>query len=187
MRQQVIQYVDDLTGDHVKAEEIKTVTVAISGDAYELDLGPKSYDAYVLALEPFRQAGRRIGKLATVASVNSERSSAVRKPVSASDREQRKAIRNWWVKNYVNAGLPKPVSVGRIPSLVLDAYSKHGGMAVAAPALPTLPKAPEKPVESARPASVGARVKVTVPEAEKPVRAARAAAKPRKRTGSAKV
>ncbi|MFE9120896.1 Lsr2 family protein [Streptomyces sp. NPDC007172] len=54
----VVIYTDDLTGE--ESAEAATHQIVIDGVAYEVDLGPDSYDKLMEAVNPFLQAGRRV-------------------------------------------------------------------------------------------------------------------------------
>ncbi|MEU7187442.1 Lsr2 family protein [Streptomyces sp. NPDC045369] len=61
MAQKIITiYTDDLTGE--QSEDASTHSIAIDGVAYEIDLGPDSYDKLLEAVGPFLKAGRRQGR-----------------------------------------------------------------------------------------------------------------------------
>jgi hypothetical protein len=81
--------VDDLTGEEI-AEGGSTLTFALDGVSYEIDLSEKNADEFRRLLEPSRNAGRRqTGRSARTTRANSSGSAA---PI---DREQAKAARVW--------------------------------------------------------------------------------------------
>ncbi|GGP71930.1 histone-like nucleoid-structuring protein Lsr2 [Streptomyces melanogenes] len=59
MAQKIVTiYTDDLTGE--ESAEATTHQLVIDGVAYEVDLGPDSYDKLMEAVGPFLKAGRRV-------------------------------------------------------------------------------------------------------------------------------
>ncbi|PKV88187.1 Lsr2 family protein [Streptomyces sp. TLI_146] len=59
MAQKIVTiYTDDLTGE--ETAEATTHSLVIDGVAYEIDLGPESYDKLLEAVAPFTKAGRRV-------------------------------------------------------------------------------------------------------------------------------
>lgn len=118
----IVVYVDDVTGKEV--QDVRTVTLTHEGIAYELDMGPDTFAAYEKAIEKYRAAGRRIGR------VTAQGGNVVRAlPSSASkpDKEQNRAMREWWHRYGAGLGLPEASDRGRIPDAVQEAYNAHGG------------------------------------------------------------
>ncbi|MCM2429340.1 histone-like nucleoid-structuring protein Lsr2 [Streptomyces sp. RKAG337] len=61
MAQKIVTiYTDDLTGK--ESSDAGTHTFAVDGVAYEIDLGPDSYDKLLDALAPFIKAGHKVGR-----------------------------------------------------------------------------------------------------------------------------
>lgn len=108
-----VSYVDDLTGDPVDAQEIKTTDFGIDGRGYEIDLGPASREKFMSAIRPFIDAARRAGTTGrrTATATSSTRS-------RPDNRDQSKVIRQWARVN----GWDKLGDRGRIPADVLEAY-----------------------------------------------------------------
>ena len=105
---------DDLDGG--KAD--RTVEFSLHGVAYTIDVSDENAGVLRKALDPYINAGRRIGR----GPVESTRS--VRRPGrpagAGMDREQNRAIREWAVKNGY-----KISERGRIPVEVVEAYKSR--------------------------------------------------------------
>ncbi|MFG1919580.1 Lsr2 family protein [Micromonospora sp. NPDC048898] len=102
---------DDLDGG--KAD--RTVEFSLDGVAYTIDVSDENAGVLRKTLDPYINAGRRIGR----GPVESARS--IRRPGrptgAGMDREQNRAIREWAVKNGY-----KISERGRIPVEVVEAY-----------------------------------------------------------------
>ncbi|HEV7191936.1 MAG TPA: Lsr2 family protein [Jatrophihabitantaceae bacterium] len=101
----IVQLVDDLDG----SEATETVSFAIDGSSYEIDLSSKNAAALRDAVALYVASGRR--------TTRSSSSGRRRRGAPGSDREQLQAIREWARSNGHNVG-----SKGRIPSAILEAY-----------------------------------------------------------------
>lgn len=102
----IVQLIDDLDGSD--AEE--TVSFAIDGAQYEIDLSSKNAAALRDALALYVASARR--------STRSGGSGRRRRNGSGSDREQIQAIRDWARRNGHSVG-----SKGRIPASIMEAYN----------------------------------------------------------------
>ncbi|MET9670996.1 Lsr2 family protein [Streptomyces sp. NPDC006475] len=101
-------YTDDLTGEETR--EAATHTLTIDGIAYEIDLGPDSYDKLLEALAPFTAAGRKVG--------GRRRGTQGGRRASDGGKDSA-AIRAWAKANgYEVSGR------GRVPAQVREAYEK---------------------------------------------------------------
>ncbi|GAB3935956.1 histone-like nucleoid-structuring protein Lsr2 [Micromonospora vulcania] len=102
---------DDLDGG--KAD--RTVEFSLDGVAYTIDVSDENAGVLRKALDPYINAGRRIGRGPV------ENARTVRRPGrpggAGMDREQNRAIREWAVKNGY-----KISERGRIPVEVVEAY-----------------------------------------------------------------
>lgn len=134
-RREIIVYVDDVTGK--ETNNVTAEIICVEGVAYQVDMGPETLAAYRKAVEPYRAAGTRIGRatsggsvLRPIGSASSAGGSVPRRTVA--DKEQNKAIREWWAKNQGREGLPPVVERGRIPGDVITAFHAHGGRAIEA-------------------------------------------------------
>ena len=112
VQRHIVQLEDDLSGG--AADE--TVSFALDGTSYEIDLSAKNAaklrDAFATYVAHARKAGRAAGG---GGGRRSGRGSA------RMDREQTQAIRQWARKNGFKIG-----EKGRIPANVLEAYeAKH--------------------------------------------------------------
>jgi len=107
--------VDDLDG----GEAAETVTFAIDGNSYEIDLSGKNAeemrDSFAKYVGAARKAGRTAGASAGRAAGSSRRSGGS----AAMDRDQAAAIRSWAKKQ----GL-KVSDRGRIPATIIEQYNQ---------------------------------------------------------------
>jgi hypothetical protein len=113
-RQTTVRFVDDLDGGEAEG----TVTFALDGKAYEIDLSAANREGLEKALEPFIAAARRGGGVAT----RTRRSSGSR-PTGGNATNA--AIRKWAAEHGMAVS-----ERGRISKTVLDAYLlEHGSPA----------------------------------------------------------
>jgi Lsr2 len=105
----IVQLIDDI--DQGAAEE--TVTFALDGTSYEIDLSAKNANKLRDALSVYIANARRSGRAAARAASSGRRSGRA----GRSDREQTQAIREWARNNGFKVG-----EKGRIPANVLEAY-----------------------------------------------------------------
>lgn len=101
----VVQKTDDIDG----SEATQTVTFALEGVNYEIDLNDAHAEELRAAIREYASAGRRIGGRATAAAV---KSAAGYDP---------KAVRAWAASHKVE--IP---ARGRIPAAVLEQYRAAG-------------------------------------------------------------
>jgi len=101
----VIELIDDLSGAAIPDGEGRTVTFALNGTSYELDLSDASNAKFEEALAPFIKAGRKIS------------SSSVRAPRNRSTSEDLTAIREWAKR----AGM-QVSDRGRVSAAIREAY-----------------------------------------------------------------
>lgn len=99
---------DDLDGN----EADETVTFALDGTSYEIDLAAKNSKALRDAFAPYVGHARRVGKGRRSAGSGPGRSPAT------TDRAQTQAIRDWARRNG-----HKVSNRGRIPTTVVDAFN----------------------------------------------------------------
>lgn len=116
----IVQLIDDLDG--TAAEDISTVSFALDGVEYEIDLTDSNAENLRDSLQEFVAAARRTGG-------RIKRGTApVGRPGSAPNREQTKAIRDWARQNGFQLS-----DRGRIPGTVVDAFERaHAGNGKAA-------------------------------------------------------
>ncbi|RKN61376.1 Lsr2 family protein [Streptomyces klenkii] len=108
MAQKIITiYTDDLTGE--ETQDVATHTFSIDGIAYEIDLGPDSYERLLQALGPFVKAARKQGKA---------KKPMTRTTVTRSS-EDTAAIRTWAKENGYSVN-----DRGRVPADIRSAYLK---------------------------------------------------------------
>ncbi len=108
-----VQLIDDLDGS--QAEE--SITFAIDGISYEIDLSKKNATKFRKNLEPFVTAAQKLGR------VPSHRVSArgSRRPATT-DRAQSQAIREWAQRKGLEVS-PR----GRISRAVIEQYEAEAG------------------------------------------------------------
>ncbi len=105
MAQRVVTlFTDDLSGE--PGDDIATHTFSVDGIAYEIDLGPDSYDKLLEALTPFLQAGRKVG--------GTRRGQGRRAAVSGPDPVK---VRAWAREQGIEVS-PR----GRVPRDVIEKY-----------------------------------------------------------------
>jgi hypothetical protein len=110
-----VQMVDDLDG--TAADDVSTVSFALDGVSYEIDLSEANAEKLRSGLEEFVNAARRTGGRAKRGAAPSKR------PGSPASREQTKAIRDWARQNghVLN-------DRGRIPASIIEAFeAAHTG------------------------------------------------------------
>ncbi|MFD9569756.1 Lsr2 family protein [Streptomyces sp. NPDC059982] len=107
MAQKIVTiYTDDLTGE--ETQDASTHTLVIDGVAYEMDLGPDSYDKLLEAVSPFTKVGRRVRGTRTKAAT----------PRTAGTGQDTAAIRAWAKEQGLNVN-----DRGRVPAEVREAYN----------------------------------------------------------------
>lgn len=114
-----VELVDDLDG--TASDDISTVTFALDGASYEIDLSADNADQLRDTLADFVTAARRTGGRIKRAAGTPK--SAARPAV---DREQTKAIRNWARQNGFELA-----DRGRIPGDVVAAFDQAHAAPVA--------------------------------------------------------
>lgn len=103
--------VDDLDG----GEATETVSFALDGSTYEIDLSKKNADVLRDAFAKYVGAARKAGR----SGGSSGRSSSRSRGSTAMDRDQAAAIRSWAKKQ----GL-KVSDRGRIPASIIEQYNQ---------------------------------------------------------------
>jgi len=104
----ITEFIDDLDGS--KAD--RTVSFAIDGTSYEIDLSKKNAAAFNKALKPYLDAARKVRRSTGKAPT---RGGARRRRTAGPDLA---AVRNW-----ARANGHAVSDRGRVPATVLDAYS----------------------------------------------------------------
>lgn len=106
----IVQLIDDLDG----GEAAETVSFALDGSNYEIDLSAKNAaklrDALATYVGNARRDARGAGRAHAVVGRRGTRS-------ARADREQTQAIREWARENGHKVG-----EKGRIPAVILEAY-----------------------------------------------------------------
>jgi Lsr2 len=110
-----VQLVDDLDG--TAADDISTVSFALDGVSYEIDLTEANAEKLRSGLEEFVNSARRTGGRVKRGTAPAKR------PGSPASREQTKAIRDWARQNGYELS-----DRGRIPATVIEAFeTAHTG------------------------------------------------------------
>jgi hypothetical protein len=114
MKKVIEQLVDDISGDVIVDGAGETVSFAIDGKSYEIDLGAQNAAKLREALHPYIAAGRRSSALSTPA-----RQSAARAPRSSASHWSAgyAVVREWAQANGVEVS-PR----GRVADSVMKAY-----------------------------------------------------------------
>jgi hypothetical protein len=112
MAKQVITLLtDDLDG----SEADRTVEFGLDGATYTIDLSQKNAGKLRKALDPYVNAGTRVGRGGIDGRRRGGRSGPTR-----SDRDQNKNIREWAAKKGYDVS-----DRGRIPASVVEAYNNR--------------------------------------------------------------
>jgi hypothetical protein len=109
VQKHIVQLEDDIDG----GAAAETVTFALEGVSYEIDLSAKNADKLRDALSTYVGHGRRVGR-------SGGRGGASRRAgrgAARTDREQTHAMREWARKNGYKVG-----DKGRIPAHIAEAY-----------------------------------------------------------------
>lgn len=119
-QRQITVFIDDVTGEQV--EDGETVTFALDGVDYAIDLSEGHADELRKAFAPYVLKGRRTGgryaRRAGGSSPSSRQSSGPDSSRKSGAREvDTKAVREW-----ANANGHKVSDRGRIPASVVEAY-----------------------------------------------------------------
>jgi len=113
-RQVITTLIDDLDGK--KAD--RTVEFSLDGTNYTIDLSESNAGKLRKALDPYINAGTRLGRAST-GRIPARRSAPVR---TAGSRDENRSIREWAVANGHQIS-----ERGRIPQSVTDAYRAANG------------------------------------------------------------
>jgi hypothetical protein len=115
MAKQVITVLtDDLDG----GDADRTVEFGLDGVNYTIDLSDKNVKKLRKALEPYLDAGTRVGRSGVDSRGRIRRSVA---PSRRSNRDENRVIREWAVQNGYEVS-----ERGRIPGSVVDAFHAAG-------------------------------------------------------------
>lgn len=106
----VVRFIDDIDGSDLADAETPTLTFALDGTQYEIDLSDKSQEKLRKALAPYIGAGRRV-------SGSRGKAPRGRKSAAAATGATAADVRAWAVEQ----GLDVPAR-GRVPQEVRDAF-----------------------------------------------------------------
>jgi len=104
---------DDLDG----SEADRTVEFGLDGINYTIDLSEKNAGAFRKALEPFINAGTRVGRTSVESRRGEGRSRAG--AAARAGRDKNRAIREWAISQGYRVS-----ERGRIPASIVEAYNK---------------------------------------------------------------
>ena len=104
--------VDDLDGNELKAGKGQTVSFAVDGREYEIDLSDKNADAFRKAVSRYVDAARKVS--------SASRRGGSSRPRSSSDVSPQ-AVREWAKANRIELS-----ARGRIPRNVIDQFRAAG-------------------------------------------------------------
>lgn len=111
MAQRVVTLlVDDITGE--EAEDVTNVTFSVAGTEYEIDLNDKNHDAFMKALAPYMNNGRRMKRSRRPASRG-------RRTTASAQGDSSAAIREWARTHGYEVS-----SRGRVPAAIVEAFEK---------------------------------------------------------------
>jgi hypothetical protein len=117
-RQQRIDtvFTDDLIGDVLTEDEVQTVTFAVDGTTYEIDLSEKNASSLRNDAAAWVEHARTVTRPKTTGRSTRRSSTGARRPNT--DRKRSAKIRQWAHTNG-----HKVSKRGRIPAAVVDAYN----------------------------------------------------------------
>lgn len=123
----LVQLVDDLDGSSTTS--VETVSFALDGVSYEIDLSPKNAEKLRKNMAEFTGSARRIGgriKRGTAAKqATASKGGKAKQPSAPANREQTKAVREWARQQGFELS-----DRGRIPANILEefeaAHAKSG-------------------------------------------------------------
>ncbi|MFI5779042.1 Lsr2 family protein [Nocardia sp. NPDC051570] len=111
----IVETYDDLTGERIDTDIVPTPTIsfAVDGIEYEIELGAKNRDKFYAAMGPYTDAARRIGgrrgrKAATATGTGS---------ASGLSKAESNKIREW-----AQSTGRKVSARGRLPKDLVEAY-----------------------------------------------------------------
>lgn len=186
---EITVFTDDVDG----SDASETVTFGLDGVQYEIDLSGDNAGKLREALAAYMDKGRKVLALNGRPAKPGRVYQGGTRTAAKVDREQNKAMRDWWAANWKAADLVMPgegnaAGRGRIPREVVAAYHQHGGRAV--PALRAVPDPADMATSTGEATAKAARknalkaVPVQFAPAETPGKVAR---KTRKATAGAAV
>lgn len=113
-KQIITSLIDDLDGS--PAED--TVSFALDGNAYTIDLNNKNALKLREFLDPYIQAGTRAGRVPGVPQLQRQRPQVQRVSPTVEEKQRNTAIREWANNNGYDVS-----DRGRIPGPVVEAYN----------------------------------------------------------------
>ena len=119
-RQQKVStiFTDDLTGDTLTPEEVETVSFAVDGTTYEIDLSPTNASSLRNDITMWIDHARPTTSKASGRGTTTRTSTTKGGGRVTADRERSAAIREWATENGHTVS-PR----GRIAATIIDAYN----------------------------------------------------------------
>ena len=117
-RQQKVDtvFTDDLTGDVLTEDEVQTVTFAVDGTTYEIDLSQKNASSLRNDFAAWVEHARTVPRPKSTGRSTRRTPTGTQRPPA--DRKQSTNIREWAQANGHTVS-----ERGRIPGVVVDAYN----------------------------------------------------------------
>lgn len=106
-RETVQIYFDDLTGEPVEADEVRTIRFSWEGKDYIIDLSPKNADLMEKQIKPWVEVATEVKE-------------AKKKPTPKARRNDLDQVREWARENGM-----KVSDRGRVAQKILDAYDNR--------------------------------------------------------------
>jgi hypothetical protein len=116
MQKTIVVYTDDLTGEEYRPSSGQTVTFALRGVEYEIDLTNDHAHELENFLTRYMRQGRRVKQLA----VRGHRA----KVIDMGAKEQREKVREWARERGMEVA-----KAGAIPKTVMIRYNEEAGVA----------------------------------------------------------
>lgn len=116
-RKIIHQLIDDIDGAVLDDGAGETMSLALDGRAYEIDLSEKNAQALRDALKPWIDAGRRVSAGGTQADRGRGRRGSQANQSRAGAKRDLSAVRSWARENGHEVS-----DRGRVPASVLEAY-----------------------------------------------------------------
>ncbi|MFF0492672.1 histone-like nucleoid-structuring protein Lsr2 [Nocardia sp. NPDC003482] len=110
----IVETYDDLTGERIDTDIVPnpTITFAVDGVEYEIELGAKNRDKFYAALDPYTKAARRIG-----GRRGGRKATAGTGSASGLSKAESNKIREW-----AQSTGRKVSARGRLPKDLVEAY-----------------------------------------------------------------
>lgn len=153
----ITKLLDDLDG----GEADETLTFALDGMGYEIDLSSRNSKALRDFLETYIEAATRTGRIGSGAQLTRHRPTMDHMRVASQNRELNQNIRDWAIDNGWDVA-----ERGRIPQSIIDAYHSKTPNPARTKTVPVVSEEDVTPAKKAAPAkkTVGSKVVNFKPE-----------------------